>query len=244
MRASIFRLVGTISVCCALAPVLAQGPAANKLASFNVSPLRIDIAREQGASQFFVRNDSPDQLPLQVRLFAWSQVGGKDIFEPSQDFIVSPSIIRIDPDRTQTFHVIGQRPFSAAEQASYRVVIDQLPSASASAAGATQTRLRVTVPLYAGGDVAQPAKLNFKIDKQTLIIGNDGGRSARINDLKLLVGDQEIVLAMNAGPRAVLAGSSVNWTLPQIFDCTGEPIRVIARIDQKNADVATLQTCT
>ena len=244
MRASIFRFFGTICVCCALAPALAQGPAANKLASFNVSPLRIDIAREQGASQFFVRNESPDQLPLQVRLFAWSQIGGKDVFAPSQDFIVSPSIIRIDPERTQTFHVIGQRPYSAAEQAAYRVVIDQLPGASADTSGATQTRLRVTVPLYAGGDTAKPAKLNFKIDRQTLTIGNDGGRSARINDLKLKLGDQEIVLAMNAGPRAVLAGSSVTWILPQIFDCTGGPIRVIARIEQKNIDAAALQTCT
>ncbi len=243
MRAYISKTLLAFCGICALAPAYSQGPAANKVASFNVSPLRIDMAQGQASNQLFVRNNSAGQLALQVRLFAWSQNDGADQFVPSKDFVISPSIVRVDPEQTQTFHVIAVAHNSAADETAYRVVIDQLPGAEAAISGATQTRLRLTVPLFAGGDVAAPAKLRFAIDGQTLIIHNDGGRAARINDIKLQYGDREIVLPHNTGPRAVLKNSMVYWTLPQSFTCSVMPVRVLARIDQKTLNDAALQTC-
>lgn len=243
MRANIFKTLFAICGICALAPAFSQGPASNQMASFNVSPLRIDLVQGQSSNQLFVRNNSADQLALQVRLFAWSQNGGADQFVPSKDFVISPSIVRVDPQQTQTFHVIAQQSHLATDENAYRVVIDQLPGAEAAISGATQTRLRLTVPLFAGGQDAAPAKLRFAIVGETLIIHNDGARAARINNVKLQVGSQEITLPSNTGPRAVLKNSAVHWTLPQSFTCSDMPVRVLARIDQKTLNDAALQTC-
>ena len=51
-------------------------------------------------------NTSERSLPVQSRLFAWSQADGEDVYAPSSDLIISPSIASIPPGETQIVRVL------------------------------------------------------------------------------------------------------------------------------------------
>ena len=212
-------------------------------AALNVAPLRVEFARAQQTSQLLVRNDAARRLAVQIRLFAWSQDAGGEHYQPSSDFIISPSIVRIDPGLTQTIHIIAKAQPLAGREIAYRVVIDQLPESVEPVQGAAQTRLRLTLPLFAGTREAPPGAVQFGISGKALVISNTGGRSVQIAGVNLHQNAQIAALPRDTGPHYVLAGATLQFALPAGIVCGPGAVRVSGEIDLKPFDAAAQQSC-
>jgi fimbrial chaperone protein len=48
-----------------------------------------------------IQNSSGDSARIQVRVFAWSQAGGKDVFEETRDVLANPGLFEIAAQREQ-----------------------------------------------------------------------------------------------------------------------------------------------
>lgn len=222
----------------------AAGDTAASASSFNVTPLRLSLASDQQAVRMLVRNTADRPMALQVRLFRWSQIDGKDVYAPSGDIIVSPSIIKIGSGDTQTFHVVGRSHAAKADEQQYRIVIDQLPDRSAAPSGMAKTLLRMTLPLFVNSDKVAPAKIAYTLTNDELHLHNTGGATARISRV-VLSSPQFGTLSVPAkGPLYVMSGSTIRVPLPSGASCEAADIQITGVIDKKKFDAAPAQICT
>lgn len=244
-------MIDTRLLCLSLAPLLVlaasadaapQQPAALS-GAFNIAPLRVDLAQSAQFANLTLTNAMDRRASIQVRIFAWRQEQGRDVFTPTNDFIASPGIFRLDAGAVQQFHVIRQREFSGAQEQRYRVVIDQLPEPASAANQAAQTRLQLTLPLFVGSDRVSPAQVSARLDGGQLQLSNAGGRTARIGTLALVAADgRRWPVVLDRG-RYVLGGSMISYDL-RGFDCvTAGPVRVSGMIDRASFDVQPPTRC-
>lgn len=244
-------MTDTRLLCLSLAPLLFLAASAGAVSqqpsglsgAFNIAPLRVDLAQSAQFANLTLTNAMDHRASIQVRIFAWRQEQGRDVFTPTTDFIASPGIFRLDAGAVQQFHVIRQRDFTGVQEQRYRVVIDQLPEAASTASQAAQTRLQLTLPLFVGSDRASPAQISARIEGGQLQLANAGGRTARIGTLALVAADgRRWPVALDRG-RYVLGSSMISYD-PRGFDCVAAgPVRVTGMIDRASFDVQPPTRC-
>ena len=110
------------------AGVLLAAHAQAHAGSLQVEPVLIDVSAPGAASTITLRNEGTAPINVQIRLFRWSQVEGKEHLETTNDVVASPPAITVTPKTNYVARVVRvtKRPVSGEE--SYRVLIDQLPA--------------------------------------------------------------------------------------------------------------------
>lgn len=250
---NIVRPLALAAFCLSLTSVaVAQSPEATprpsqtgaETAVVNISPLRVDMPSSAESEQMLLRNDSNVPLTVQVRLFAWSQSEDKDAYAPSQDFLVSPSIVTIGPRATQTLHIVPNSQRDSNIERNYRVVVDQLQANKTQMAGVAQTRLRMTIPLFSGGEKASKPALSYVIKDKHLYITNTGSRTARLIPIKMdTVAVASGVVLLENTPRYVLPQSTMSVALPTFYICGDYPVKISGAIDRTPFHADAPQIC-
>lgn len=245
LAASFFAFAGSVSAQTAPpAPTAAPAPI-NATAAVNITPLRVDMTSTKEADQLLLRNDSAMPLTVQIRLFGWNQGDGSDVYAPNQDFVVSPSIITIAPQSTQTLHVVPNGQRDSMTERTYRIVVDQIIAKQVQAGGVTQTRLRMTIPLFSGGEQASAANMEYVIKGNRLYVTNKGGRGASFAPMNVQFGAANAApVSLQNSPRYVLSQSTMSVAMPANFICGGNPVNISGMIDSKPFNVVATQNCT
>ncbi|MXO91405.1 fimbrial biogenesis chaperone [Pontixanthobacter aquaemixtae] len=209
-------------------------------ANVSLAPLRIEMDGEQRAETLRVYNPSPRAIGVQVRAFGWKQESGADVYFPSNDVMISPSIITIAPGDTQIFRVV-RRDLPAAGERRYRVAVDQLPDPELLRGGEAQARIRFTIPMFIDRETAQPAQIAWSIGSDGLTATNSGQQTARMVNLSLTDAAGQPVTAETGGLHYIHGGSSRSWTIPG--GCPTGPVTVSASIDNQVVNVQATNTC-
>jgi fimbrial chaperone protein len=179
-------------------------------------------------------------LPVQSRLFAWSQADGEDVYAPSSDLMISPSITSIPPGETQIVRVLRNGAASPGEKR-YRLVVDQLPDPSAARAGAAEARIRFTVPMFLDRTKSAPAQFDWWIGPNGLELANTGGATARVLQLEVKTASGASVPVERNALRYVLGASSIVWPVENA--CSLGPVTVTASVDGRTVDAHPRSTC-
>ena len=239
-----------IGAICAVAAYGQQGvnqeqPTQNQSASsaVNITPLRVEMDDDELSEQMQVRNDSDAPLNVQLSIFRWYQADGTDQYAPSNEIIVSPSITRIAARQTQNFRLVRPTDKKFVGETRYRIIIDQLPDMSATSTNQSKTRLRFSVPLFVGRDVATAPQLAWKISGRRLNIVNAGGQTVKIGNAFLVKPDGERTEIRGGGTRYVLGNSDVAWELGTDIGCNNGPYKISAVVDQKIIDAIPSTSC-
>lgn len=212
--------------------------------AFSIAPLRVDMALDDTHSQVRLVNRFETEAAVQLRVFRWRQVNGRDIYEPASDLRLSPSITQMAPQAEQVFHVVREVALPPGEEHTYRIVIDQLPNPDRQQAGGTASRLQITLPLFVGSETAPEAAIAGRIEGQELILTNRGGATARISSLEF-TGQDGSVHAINLSPgRYIHGGSSKRYALPAEPACAnGRYTTIHGVIDRTQFDVTPASPC-
>lgn len=221
----------------------AHAAPALQIANINVTPLRLDLPSDREATQMMIRNHADSEVALQLRVYEWVQVDGKDNYRPSRDLVVSPSIVEIDPGRTQTFHVVSVARRAADTESRYRVVIDELPGQAGSAPGTAQTRLRLTLPAFVNSDRTSPGAIEVTVRPDSLVLANPGGRTVRLADLALSADGAPVDLGEKAMLVYVHGSNWIALPLPAGLACSADRIAFKAQSDTGTIDVVARQAC-
>jgi Pili and flagellar-assembly chaperone, PapD N-terminal domain len=94
--------VGLVAAAIALsaaAPALAG-------ASMQIAPILLDLQAPAAASTIDLTNQAPQPASIQVRVFAWTQVDGKEGLTPTNDVVASPPFATIAPGAKLSIRVI------------------------------------------------------------------------------------------------------------------------------------------
>ncbi|MDE2434653.1 MAG: molecular chaperone [Sphingomonadales bacterium] len=218
----------------------AAAPLADRGARLNIAPLRLELDATKTGVTVMLTNTSARPLPVQTRLFAWSQDAGEDRYAPSTALTVSPSIISIAPGATQIVRVLRTSPASPGEKR-FRLAVDQLPDPSLATSGEAEARLRFTVPVFLDRDKAEPAVLAWRITGNRLELANTGGRTTRVLGLVVKNAAGAVVQLERNSLRYVLGQSTIAWSL--VNGCPTGPVTISAQIDGQSANATVTPTC-
>src|SRR4051794_23166458 len=96
--------------------------------SLSVLPVNVFLAPGQKAATLTVTNQGTSATAIQIRGYAWSQKDGSDQLTPSDALVVSPPLASIAAGATQVVRII-LRQAPTAQEATYRILLDQIPTA-------------------------------------------------------------------------------------------------------------------
>lgn len=220
----------------ALAALLAGAPAfAGQL---EISPTRLDLRPDARVTALKVLNSGRQPVTVQVRGFRWSQEGGNDRLADTTELIASPPIFELEPGRTQIVRVgLRSMPATAGEY-SYRLLLDEIPSADRQAGQALSLPLRISLPVFAR--VGSPGEPNLSWElistgrELQLAVRNDGASHEKLRNLRITDtgGDRSL-----GGLVYVLPGSERRFRIgPDQAGAAGGELRVSATTDEGGVD--------
>lgn len=194
-----------------LAAALGGAGDARAMADFAIEPLRLELSKARTNGSLRLRNNGDTPVTVQVDAVAWSQRDGRDVLEPTQAVVVSPPIFRMPAKGGQTIRVGHVGKPDAVTEASFRVLIREVPQAPAAQTGIS-TVLQLSLPVFVAPDKPAAPELAWRLTraagKLQLEVRNRGNAHAQVGDFKLL---PNLVPAGVSVAGYVLPGQSRNW---------------------------------
>lgn len=143
-----------------IAAALGHAPAV--AGSLRVDPVQVVINDDRRTAAVKIVNEASEPSTLKISAYAWSQVNGVDLYQPTDDLIASPPIASIEPGSAQTVR-IGFRHPSDANHGSYRIVIEEIPKQNVAG---IQVALRLNLPLYARIEPGRSSTIAWSATRQ------------------------------------------------------------------------------
>lgn len=170
-------------------------PAAHAANSVMIWPIDPKILHEDKASELWLENRGTTTTLMQVRIFSWQQIDGREQYQTQQQVVASPPVVRIEAGKRQLVRLIKMTPPAAGQEQAYRVVLDEIPTPLQPGENQAGLRfqMRYSVPLFVYGsgltpDASQPA-LSWRAvsenGRRWLEITNRGAIHARLSKASL-----------------------------------------------------------
>ncbi|WP_149193848.1 fimbrial biogenesis chaperone [Luteimonas suaedae] len=207
---------------CVAALLLASAVAG--AASLQVTPTTVVVPADRSADGLVLSNNGQAPLHAQVRVFRWTQANGEDVLEPTTELAISPPMLELPPGGEQLVRVIRLGPPPAEVEASYRVIVDELPLEQPDGpepqAKGLRFVLRYSIPVFVAPQSRQTtapvlhARLAGGPEARFLELENLGNGRAQVSDLAHVGpdGDRLVIAAGLSG--YVLPGRNRRWALP------------------------------
>ena len=201
-------------------------------------PIDPVLEADQQASALWLENRGNETANLQIRVFAWSQSGFNDQYQNQRDVIGSPPVAKIEPGQKQLVRLTRTREIPPGQELAYRIIIDEIPSASPAAAESGKTaaairfQMRYSVPLFAygaglwskedtsrkrdpkGAGLPDLSWRTVAVDGRPYVeVRNQGAVHARLTDVALKQGGQTKPLVEGL-LGYVLPGAIMRWPAP------------------------------
>jgi fimbrial chaperone protein len=187
-----------------------------------------------------LRNLGARPVNVQLRIFRWLQVEGKDAFVETRDVVVSPPFATLPPNGEQVLRIIrtSKQPLQGEE--SYRLLVDQLPDpVRKTGASAVDFVVRYSIPVFFGKAAPAIVPLDWSVEKHAgglrLTAINPSERRVRVSDLRLSNETGQNLSFFKGLAGYVLAHSAMTWTIPVSASMAARPggrITISAMDDQ------------
>jgi len=115
--------------------------------SLRVAPISLKLATQEPAGVVRVWNDGNAPVQVQVRVFRWKVVNGKDVLEPTKDVVASPPMTTLVPGAENLIRVVRVAKRSLADTERYRLLVDELPDPARQRAGTVTVLVRHAIPV-------------------------------------------------------------------------------------------------
>lgn len=188
--------------------------------SLQVAPTRITIAADQGAAGLQVANSGADPIRVQVRVFRWWQEGGEDMLETTNALVVSPPMLQIAPGAEQLVRIVHTGAAPSGIEATYRVIVDELPLQTARQTGAgLRFALRYSIPVFVHGAAADSpeavlqAQLRPGPGGSAVEVHNAGDGTAQLADLSIVDANGRVHPVAEGLSGYVMPGQTRRWPL-------------------------------
>lgn len=143
-------LLPALGIAAGLSLALAAAPAG----SIVLVPTTLVIAPGEIATSTMVRNETEAALSFTVRAFSWQNSPSGDVkLEPTQDVLVYPETLSLQPGESRRIRVGSQRAREERilVERSYRLLLESLPAAQPASSGGAmtiRTRLQLSLPIF------------------------------------------------------------------------------------------------
>jgi fimbrial chaperone protein len=206
---TIFRLLCLAACVAGAAPALAS--------SFNISPIRVELAGGRRTEALTLRNADDAPVVVQVSVVAWSQKDGADQYDATHEMLVTPPVLQIPGNGEQIVRVALRGQPDRAQELAYRVVFEEVPQAAPAGFTGLRVALRLSVPIFIAPSVAKPhADLSWELrslpgGQLEVAATNHGSAHSQVTDFEV---ERAGAGALHgATGKYVLPGSRMSWVL-------------------------------
>ena len=200
-----------------------------RAASLEVTPVLITLAAGQTATTVEVTNRGGTPTALQARAYRWTQAGDDDALTSTQDIIVSPPIFTVPNGGSQTMRLLLRGGAAGGGEHSYRLLLDEVPSANAPHREVAFT-LRLSLPVFTASS-GRPT-LQWRAERgaggQTVLTASNTGAAydkLRAIDVTLSDGSHPKVVSRGKNPY-ILAGAERHWVVQDRGGGAGGPLHL------------------
>lgn len=201
----------------ALALALCLAPVAAGAGSFQVNPIRLEIAKASSAA-ITLRNDGDESIVVQSSVVGWSQDNGQDLYAPTSEALVTPPIMTVPPGGEQIVRVGLRRAADPQRELTYRVYLQEVPPPPKPGFTGLQVALRVGLPVFVAPLAAPIRRLEWSArilpdGAIALSAQNTGNSHVQVTDFELRLPGASEPLAHESLLAYVLAGQRRQWNL-------------------------------
>jgi len=188
--------------------------------SFQVNPIRIELAKGATTAAMTVHNDGDDAVVIQASVLSWSQdESGQDVYAPTNEALVTPPIMTILPGGEQIVRIGMRRPPDPQRELTYRLYLAEVPPPPKPGFTGLQVALRVGVPVFVLPPVPAIRRLEWSAQiaaDGAIRLGaqNTGNAHVQVTDFELGAPGSAEPFAQQTALSYVLAGQHHVWTLP------------------------------
>jgi fimbrial chaperone protein len=205
-----FRLTAAARIAAAVAIFLAVRSAGGQ--SLSVLPVNVFLSAGQKTETLSVTNSGDRPTSIQVRAYDWSQKNDEDQLTASKVVAVSPPLVTIAPAATQVVRLILRQP-PAGGEATYRIILDQIPGPHEP--GVVQMVLRLSIPVFAAPATKATPKVQFHLEREgekLFLVGVNSGQSHEtFRDFALTANDGRKYSVKSMVSPYLLAGATRRW---------------------------------
>lgn len=206
-------------------------PNAHGAATILLWPIDPWLAADNTATELWIQNQGSEATTMQVRIVRWQQQDGFERYQPQQDVVASPPVVRIEKGKKQLIRLIKQSPVPAGVEQAYRIIVDEIPQpeqASKPQMG-LKVQMRYSLPFFVYGQGivtaienehptrVEASKLSWRVvqeqGKPLLEVRNQHDTHARLSKVSLHRGGSQKIIAEGL-LGYVLPGSYRRWPLP------------------------------
>lgn len=180
----------------------------------SVLPVNVFLSPGQRAASLTLTNNGDKPTSIQVRAYDWGQKNDADQLSDSKIIAVSPPLFTIPPKGTQVVRLILRQPPVGGE-ATYRIVLDQIPGPAEP--GVVQMVLRLSIPVFASPATRAVPRDEFHLERdgeKLFLVGvNTGNSHDTLHDFVVTAADgRKFNLKTKVSPY-LLAGATRRWEL-------------------------------
>lgn len=118
-------------------------------AQFTITPVRIFMTPRDRAVAVTIVNESDEPVVMQADLYTWKQKpDGSDELELTEDLILTPPILKLEPRGRQVVRLARLTPPPGAVQQTYRMIVREIPEARSGGQVQLQVALAFSLPVF------------------------------------------------------------------------------------------------
>jgi fimbrial chaperone protein len=125
---------------------------AARAADIGIMPTAVQLDRTHDRATVQVMNHGTKPVLLQAEAIAWKRQAGEDQDGPTSDLLVNPPVFTVQPGQTQIVRVGLRRNAEADREATYRMVLREVPlpaePGETGVSGAVRVLVALRVPVY------------------------------------------------------------------------------------------------
>ena len=184
------RQAGVLAIVAALLSTAAMAD------SLEIGPTRVQMIGAERAATITIRNSDAAPANIQIRTMDWSQIDGADQYAPSRVLMASPPQVALAPGESQVIRLVAENLPTGAEEKSFRLVIDQIPTDQAPGATGVRTAIRALVPVFVAPSTADRPRLRWRARRSaegvTLTATNEGNAHERLIAVSVGTGGRNV----------------------------------------------------
>jgi fimbrial chaperone protein len=211
-----------VSLALALAWSAVGGIDAGHAALLRVEPILIDVPAPGATATLTLRSEDAAPVTVQLRVFKWVQVNGKETLEPTTDVVASPPALKLVPGTDYVARIVRTTKRALQGEESYRVLVDQLPAGREAPPAQINLLIRQSIPVFFGRPAEARPSVTWSLayDGPSLVATarNTGGRRMRVSSLALRDETGKTISFGDGLLGYVLSRSTMTWTGPQAAD--------------------------
>lgn len=228
-------------------------------ASLAVWPINPRIDAPASATMVWVKNNNAnEEVVLQARILTWSQQQNQDNYNTQDELVVSPPLVTVQPGAQQVFRIVNRKGVivDGAQELSYRLIIDEIPSAAKLDGTVLSFQMRYSLPLFVGvprdyekksfieRQNAMAGQLRYRLvetPEKAIEIINHGKVNARLSKVKIRQANKTDVTTISEGLLGyVLVGANRQWPLDQKqWAALNNPdVRIVFESERQELEIA------